>query len=184
MALTRLQARDGYLIGSIALFLDRNLKQPYDAEVATLTFPTPLTIDRGKPDDKGLTLTVPRIMIDTISGTESKRAYELGSNTLWRHMNLVFYCYPSTVNSDSDFEASDLLKTYMRDTFGTSFIRIVDYSNPLCTATNILFCSDVAEVVRVQDPVDRKLPSLLAEEAHRFDMHVSIRYPVSESDAT
>jgi hypothetical protein len=168
----------------MALFLDRNLKVAYDAEVLSGAFPAPLQIRRGKPDDKSMTLIVPRIMVSTISGTEANRAYEIGSDILYRHLNFVFYCFPATASGEPDIEAADLLKSYMRDTFGTQYIKIVDYMNPACTPTNILFCQDVAEVTRVQDPVDRKNTTNIAEEVHRFDMHVSIRYAVLETHAS
>lgn len=184
MALSRLQARDGYIIDSMALFLDRNLKQAYDAEVASLTFPTALRIRRGKPNDKSQKLVVPAVLIDTISGTEAQREQWLGTNELYRHLNFVFYCFPALVNGEPDDRPSDLLKAYMRDAFGTKYINIVDYSNPLCNASNILYCSWPMELTRVQDPVQRKLTTALAEEAHRFDMHVSVRYPVLESNAS
>jgi hypothetical protein len=183
MALTQKQARDGYIIDSMALFLDRNLKQAYDAEVATLAFTTPLVIRRGKTDNKSNPLVVPGVYVDTISGTEKDEDYALGVAIEWRHINFVFYCFPATLNGEPDQEAADLLKAYMRDTFGTKYIRIVDYSNPLCTASNVLYTPDVMERTRKQDPMDRKATTTIAEEVHRFDMHVSVRYPVIASTA-
>lgn len=184
MALTRLQAREEYIIGSVALFLDRNLKQAYDAEVATLPYNAPLTIKRGKPDDKSMALTVPRIMVDTVPASDKARVIEIGSNDMYRHLNFVFYCFPATVNGSPNVQAANLLKSYMRDAWGTSYVRLVDYNAVGAGPTNIIFCNDPAEVTNVGSPMDRKATTLLAEEMHRFDMHVSLRYPVTESYAT
>lgn len=184
MALTQQQARDGYIIDSMALFLDRNLKQAYDAEVASLAFSTALTIRRGKPDNKSNPLVVPGIYVDTISGTERDEDYALGMAVEWRHMNFVLYCFPALVNGEPSQTAADMLKAYMRDTFGTKYIKIVDYSNAACNANNVLFTDDVMERTRKQDPIDRKATTLIAEEVHRFDMHVSIRYPVIATTAS
>lgn len=184
MALTRAQARDEHIIDSVALFLDRNIKQAYDAEVASLPYSTALTIRRGKPDDKSLTLTVPRIMVDTVPSSDKNRFIEIGSDDLYRHLNFVFYCFPATVSGSPSQSAADLLKAYMRDAWGTSFVRIVDYTANGLSLDNLIFCNDPAEVVGVQAPIDRKAVTLVAEEMHRFDMHVSLRYPVTESYAT
>lgn len=184
MPLTTAQARDEHIVDSVALFLDRNMKQAYDAEAAGLTFPTPLTIARGKPDDKSKLLKVPIVMVDTIPASEKANFVEIGTSNLYRHANFIFYCFPATVSGSPSQPAADLLKAYMNDVWGTRYMRIVDYTAVGGGPTNIIFCSDVAEVTNVGTPMDRKQTTALAEEVHRFDMHVSIRYVVAETTAT
>lgn len=184
MALTKAQARDSHIIDSIALFLDRNLKQAYDAEVSTSAFPAPLTIERGKPDDLSQKLTVPKILIDTIGGSDKARQFEMGTNVCYRHMNLVLYCFPATASGSPSNSAADLLKSYVRDAFGTQYIRLIDYTAVGLTLSNLIYCNDVAEMTGLGNPIERKATSTLAEEAHRFDVHIAIRYPVGESSAT
>lgn len=189
MPLTRLQARPRYIIGSMAMFLDRNVKQAYDAE-ALLTagqspdYSTPLTIRRGKPDDLTIVRAAPSIAIDTIAATGGD-FYEIGSSSRYRHTNFLFSCFPATTSNGEPCDlAAHLLKAYMIDAFGTYAVKILDYSNNAFSPTNVLFTSDVIEIVKVTAPVDRGSTLALAQERHRFDMHVTTRYPVSESSAT
>jgi len=189
-ALTTLQARDYYIINSMAQFLGRKVKTAYDIEVA-LTFGAnediskALTIDLGRPDDPNIATNAPIIAIDVLEGTERDRYYEVGSAIIWRHMNFVFYCYPSLNQfSTPSLTAALLLRTYMRDAFGGECIQIMDYSNPGFNPNAPTFCSEVMYIVNVTDPMNRGEKTTLALERHRFDMHVQVKYPVSESLTT
>jgi hypothetical protein len=185
MPLTRLQARDQYIFDSVGLFLDRNLKTAYDIEAAATSgasdpaqcFPTPLTIRAGKPDDITIVRAAPSIAIDMVGSGEADRAYEVGSANIWRHRAFLLSCWPSLDSTGSPCDAAHrLLRTYLQDTFEGECIRIVDYSNSLCSSGNILFTSDVMYVCKVSDPIDRGQTTALAEEKHRFDFHFAVKY--------
>lgn len=190
MALTRLQARPRYIVGSMAMFLDRNLKQAYDSEAAASAgqspdYSKPMRIMRGKPDDQTIVRAAPSIAISTLNASQHDGFYEIGTNVRYRASNFVFYCFPAIdANGQPCDVAAELLKAYMIDAFGTYGIKVLDYSNPSFSSTNILYTPDLMEIVSVGDPIDRNVHSALAEEKHRFDFHVSVKYPVQENSAT
>lgn len=187
MALTQLQARDTYIFDSIGQFLDRNIKQAYDVEVlptqfnvsAGLQYPKPLTIRAGKSDDVSLVRAAPSIAISKMPSGENERCYELGSAKIWRHRAYLFSCYPSLDATGAPCDwAHNILRSYMQDAFETECIKIIDYSNPSCTASNIIYASDDMYIVRVSDPIDRGQTTALAEEKHRFDVHLMVKFCV------
>lgn len=191
MGLTQLQARDIYIVDSMAQFLYRRVVTQYQTEADASATKTPdfsagqLKVIEGSPDDPSVLRAAPVIAIGTINSSGKDRFLELGTSRGWRTMNFVFYCYPAldATNSPSSV-ASKLLSTLMRDAFGGETIKIVDYSNVLCTPDNILYCQYNLDLTTVAPPVFRGKTSTIAAEKHRFDMHVGVKYPVVESLAT
>ena len=182
MPFTQKQARDQYIINSVAQFLGRNLVPAYNAEVAGRTdiASTPLRIVAGKTDDLETVLAAPSIAI-TMSHAKADLPYEIGTAADWRSCDFLFTCYPalSPDGQPSDV-AHHLLRSYMRDSFGGEVIRVLDYSNPAFSPTNILFCQDVLYITSVGAPADSGVSSTLAQERHRFLFRVKIDYVVYE----
>lgn len=168
----------------MAQFLYRNMVTAYNTEVAltsgtALDYSKPIRVMDGKPDDPEVIRKAPVIAISRIASSGRDREYEIGSNRLWRTRNFLFSCYPAIdSNGQPCTVAAELLRSYMQNVFETEFIRIVDYSNVACTSSNILFCSDVMYIDHVVPPEDRGRSSVLAEEKHRFDVHVGVKYVV------
>jgi hypothetical protein len=189
-ALTQLQARDGYIIDSLAMFFDRNLKPGYDAEAmatagATEDFSVKIRIRLGDPTNTGTALTTPLIAIVDKPASTADDFFEMGSNTKWRHMNFDLYCYPA-IRADgypSD-KAALLLKAYMRNVLSTVSIRILDYSNPGFSATNLVYTAENMYIVSRSNPANRGKRSTTADEINRFDLSLRVKYPVVETTAT
>jgi hypothetical protein len=193
MPLTQLQARDRYIISSMIQFLGRNLKTAYDIEAAATSvaidpaqrFVTPLTLLKGKPDDLSVVRAAPSIAIDAMGSGERDRFYEVGSANLWRHRAYLLSCFPSLDSNGAPCDvAHELLRSYVQNAFETECISIVDYSNVLCSPTNIIFANDVMYIAAISDPIDRGQTTSLAQEKHRFDVHVTVKYVVTASLAT
>lgn len=187
MAFTQLQARDRYILDSVSLFLNRNVKIGYDTEAgltagSSEVYTSPLKIVRGGPSDPDIALHTPTIAIQRIESTRKDSEYELGSAVRWRFRNYVLYCYPALAGDRyPSVNAADLLTSYMVDAFGGESMSVVDYSNPACNAQNILFCQDVMSITNVTDPMPRGSADSLNVERYRFDMHISVKFAVIES---
>lgn len=184
MALTQLQAREMYLVDSMVQFISRSTKAAYDTEVAAsqgtaVDFSQKLRVRVGKPDDRDLVLNPPVIAVDPEVSSERDNGFEIGTTKAWRHYTFVLYCYPAiTADGGPCLQASDVMKAYMRNCFG-EFIRVIDYSGT-STPSAITFCTDGMYIVNVTDPMDRGKQTTLAQERHRFDMHVTVKVPVIE----
>ena len=193
MPLTRIQARDRIIVNSLAQFLDRNVKRAYDVEAAStsantntqLQYVRPLTITIGKPDDITVVRKAPVIAIAEMPSGEGDRSYEIGSAAIWRHRSFSLCCYPSLdANGTPCDTAHQLLRSYVQEAFETECISILDQSNPTFGPNNIIFASDVMYIRNVSDPIDRGQVSALAEEKHRFDVRLSVKFVVIGSLAT
>lgn len=193
MPLTRLQARDQYITGSLIQFLARNIKTAYDIEVSgtvtaaspTRKYPTALTVEVASPDDISFVRRAPSIAVQDTSSGEKDRHYGIGQATIWRHRAFLLSCYPSLDGSGAPCDvAASILRSYVQDAFETECIKIIDYTNPLSNASNILFCDEVMYIVGISDPIDRSQTTALAEEKHRFDVHVKVKFAVIGSLAT
>ena len=186
MALTPRQARDKYIVDSIGQYFVRRIQSAYNTEAALTSgkpedYSKPLRIVMGKPDDPNIVTNPPVIAIDVLESTERDREYGVGTSTGWRHMNFVFYCYPSLNSYGSpSLNAAMLLRTYVRDSLGGKYIQIIDYSNPSFNPNSPTFCTQTMEIVNVTDPMNRGQNTTLALERHRFDVHLEVRYPVDE----
>jgi hypothetical protein len=179
MPLTQAQARDRFIMNSIIQFLDRNVK----ATVATQKYPTPLTLKPAKPDNTSVVLQAPVIAVSEIGSGEKDRAYGLGQSTVWRHRSFLFSCYPSLdANGEPCDLAHDDLRTLVQNALETENIKIVDYANS--SPGNLVFCDDLFYIVGVSDPIDRGATTALAQEKHRFDVHLTVKYTVTASLAT
>jgi len=180
MALTQKQARDQYIVDSLAMFLDRNLKARYDPEALATAgsaedFSTKIRIRKGNPTDLAVVLNPPSIAIDERPAATDDDHYAIGTAVKWRHMNFNLYCYPALrVDGYPSDTAAMLLKAYIRDVFSTESIRILDYSNPIFSATNLVYTSDNAYIVHRSNP----------SEINRFDITLKLKYAVIESLAT
>lgn len=188
--LTQKQARDQYIVDSFAQFLDRVIKQQYDPEVAATAgtandISKSLLITKGKPTDPNVYLSPPVIAIEDMPAGKDADPYEIGTNNKFRYMRMQLYCFPA-LRSDGNpsDDAAYLLKAYVRDALSGVSIRIIDYSNPACTSSNVLYCAENMYIDHVTTPMDRgkRLPN--AAEQGRFDVHILLRYPVAESIVT
>lgn len=190
MPLTQKQARDNYIIDSIAKFLDRNIKAKYDTEVGLTAgtsedISSKLRIRLGNPTDPAIVLNPPVIALSERPAATNDDFYAIGSAIKWRHLNLDLFCFPS-IRADgypSDV-AAFLLKSYMRDVFSTESIRVLDYSNPTFTAANQVYTGENLYIVHRSNPADHGKKSTNASEVNRFDMTLKVKYAVIESLAT
>jgi hypothetical protein len=190
MPLTQLQAESNNIINALLYFLNRNVKVPYDIRAAaTSTFSevytSPLKVMIGKPDDPNIVNNPPVIAIDDVTSTERNRFYEIGTNNLYRHFNFVLCCYPS-LNSlgQASLSAQKLLESFMRNAMSAENLKLPDYTNPLFSPTNILYCNDVMQMLSWSGPYPRGANSSLAQQKHRFDIHVSLSVVVSEGNVS
>lgn len=188
MPLSQMQARDRYIIGSFIQFLDRNVKQAYDVEAAATganpdvqqRFTTPLTIRKGKPDDITIVRVAPSIAVSVMQSGESDRWFEVGTTGVWRHRHYMLMCYPALDSTGAPCDAArELLRSYVQDAFEGVCIKVLDYSNPSFSPTNILYCPDTMFIEGVTDPIDRGATTALAQERHKFSMEVHVKYAVS-----
>ena len=193
MPFTRLQARDRIIMNSLAQFLDRNVKQAYDIEAAAtivnpnlqMRYVKPLTITIGKPDDITVVRKAPTIAIAEMPSGEGNRQYEIGSAVIWRHRSYLLTCFPSLDANGTPCDlAHQLLRSYMQEAFETECVSVLDQSNPLFGPGNVIFAQDVMYIRTVSDPIDRGQVSALAEEKHRFDIRLSVKFAVIGSLAT
>jgi len=186
MSLTQTQAQDQYIIDSLVWFLDRNVKQFYDPAVSgqngSFSFSDPLKIMVGGPDDPSWELKVPTIAINTLESSERDEGLGMGTPEKYRHMNFVLYCYPDVTSTGMpSLQAMMVLRAKLRNALGGKYIAILDYSNPKFSATNMIRCGDVMEILKVLGPMPRGTKETVAKERHRFDMHISVCYPVVET---
>lgn len=182
MPFTQKQARDQYIINSVAQFIARNVVAAYNAEVAARTdiSSSPIMVVAGKTDDLATVLQAPSIAI-TMSHAKADSKYEIGTSAGWRSCDILFTCYPAlTPDGQPSDVAHHLLRSYMRDAFGGEAIRVLDYSNPSFSPTNILYCNDVMYISSVGSPLDTGVSSSLAQERHRFLFRVRLDYVVYE----
>lgn len=189
MALTPLQANDQYIIDSVAQFLSRNVKTQYDALVATspynnstLNISQTLKIMQGKPSDSSIGLAPPSIGIEDLNAGAAYVPMEVGTLTGWRGMNLILYCFPAvnSINGEPSDIAANLLKGFLRSVLSTPTFQIIDYSNASCTPTNIIYTTSNAWIDKFSSPLNRLKSSPNALERNRFDITVSLSYPVAE----
>jgi hypothetical protein len=192
MPLTIAQADDSYIKGSMALFLDRNVKPAYDAAATAsatasspqLRYPGLMSILGGKPDDISIVRAAPSIAVSFIA-SKSADQYEVGTNTMCRYRNFVLSCYPGLDSTGAPCEtALNKLRSLMTNAFEAVAIKIVDYGNVSCTPSNILFCKDVMYIHSASGPIERASTLVIAEEKHRFDMHIGVYFAVQSQIAT
>ena len=190
MGLTQAQAADHYLLDSMAYFLDRNVKSPYDSAVSVYSgavtppydISKPIRIRMGKPDDRDVIVNPPVIAMEPELISQSIPFFEIGSSKAWRFYDFRFYCYPCiTTDGEPSLEAQLILKSAMRNAFGTECIRIVDYGNVLCSPTNIVLAPDDMYIVTRTGPSNRGSSASLAIERHRFDMDLRVKVCVVET---
>lgn len=186
MPFTQLQAEDQNIINSVFNFIYRNVTVAYNSRAIATTgqvesFVLPLTVLIGKPDDPQVIINLPSVAISNIQSTERNRAFEIGSNTLWRHMNFIFCCYPSLNQfGQPSLSAKMLLLSLMRNVISAENIKVLDSNNPSFSSASPIFCTDVLNVVNVSGPDERGNNAMLAQERHRFDIHMQTRYAVAE----
>lgn len=188
MPFTQAQAEEWNIINSVVWFLNRNVKTIYDTRAAATAsssgdvYTSPLRVAIGKPDDPNIEMNPPVVAIDWVESTDRQREYEIGTNNLWRHLNLALCCYPS-LNSKGEpsLEAMLLLRSLMRNAMSTEYMKIVDYANQSNSVNTPMYCYDVATVCNLSGPQPRGGNSLLAQQKHRFDMHFQLKYVVQES---
>jgi len=190
MPLTQLQAESNNIKNSVLWFLNRNVKIPYDIRAtatssAAEVYTSPLNVAIGKPDDPNIENNPPVVAIDDVTSTEKNRFYELGTSNLYRHYNYVLCCYPSLTSTGlPSVSAKELLESLMRNAMSAEYVLIPDYTNGSFSPTNIIYCSDVLEVTNFSGPDPRGNNSTLAQQKHRFDMHLSLRVVVAEGVIT
>lgn len=186
MPITQAQAHDKFIYNSLAQFLTRTVKAKYDPRVASLTdpvsgYPTPLKILAGSPDDDTIVLNPPVIAINDLTISSREASYAIGDPTLWRAFNFVLYCYPSLDNAGNPSkDAAFDLRSLMKNALGTESIRIVDYT-ATPTAGVYPFTGEVMYLDRVSGPMPRGGKTSIAQERHRFDFNLHVRYPVIET---
>lgn len=191
MPLTQLQAESSNIKNSVYNFLVRNVKIPYDIRAAATSslsevFTTPLTVMAGKPDDPNIENRPPVIAIDDVTSTERNRFYEIGTNNLWRHYNFMLCCYPAlTSTGDASLSAKEMLESLVRNAMSAEYIKILDATNGAFNpTTNILYCNEVLTVSNFSGPTPRGQNSTLAQQRHRFDVHLSVCVVVDEGMVT
>ena len=136
----------------------------------------------GGPDDPDWKLATPTIAFNTLESTEKDDSLGLGTPEKYRHMNFVLYCYPDVTSAGMpSLPAMMLLRAKVRNALGGKYIAILDYGNVSFSASNMIRCGDVMEILRVTGPMPRGTKETVAKERHRFDVHVSICYPVVET---
>jgi hypothetical protein len=187
MPLSQTQAQDTYIINSFAQFLNRNVKAWYDTQAAlTSTLPesydSPLKILMGSPDDPEVGLYVPSIAIDFKESSNKGEDYGLGDATMWRPAVFTLYCYPSQDKDQRPSRGAEFLMTSaVKNGLGGVSVRIIDYANPDNSSTNILYLYDVMFLERVTTPMPRSGTTSNGLLRHRFDVTVTVKYPVVES---
>lgn len=189
MPLTTTQAEDRYIINSLANYLDRKVKQYYDPLAAATSsapapqdrFVNPITIREASPDDDTIVVAAPSIGISTAASSEKDRFAEIGTSLSWRHMSFVLACYPSLDANGAPCSIADkLLRACLRRGLATETMKILDQSNVLFSPTNIIYCNEVMYLATPGAPIPRSMTTSLAQEKHRFDYHLGVRYAVQE----
>lgn len=186
MPLTQLQAESSNIKNSLGNFLTRTVKTPYDIRAAATsslpeTYVTPLNVTSGKPDDPNIENHPPVVAIDDVTSTERDRFYEIGTNCMYRHYNFMICCYPSLNQfGEASLSAKELLESMMRNAMSATYIKILDATNGSFTSSNILYCNDILEVTNFSGPTPRGQNATLAQQKHRFDVHLSVRVVVDE----
>jgi hypothetical protein len=188
MSFTPDQARDDRILASVAQFLSRTVKAAYDTAVQVYTTPEqdiskPLKIMQGKPSDASLALDPPSIGIEDMNAGRAVDFEEVGSQLGNRYMNLVLYCYPAVNAKDGEpsDRAAGILKGLIRNALATYSFKAVDYGNPACTPTNILYCGETIVIDKAGSPMNRAKSSPNALERNRFDVDLRICYSVMEA---
>ena len=187
MPFTQAQAEDYNILNSVLLFLQRNVKIPYDIRAAAtlssnaaVQYSSPLSIRPGEPDDLSITANPPIIAVNTIESTERSRFYGLGQNTLFRHANFIICCFPALDQyARPCLESQLVLKALVRNALSAEYIRVLDRANTPDDAHPV-YCYDTLNVVNVSGPAPRGQHSLLAQQKHRFDFHIQVSYAVNE----
>ena len=187
MALTQLQASDQYIMDSLAMFLDRRVKTFYDTQAA-LTVGKPDAYERamkirmGSPDDPAVGIYTPEVALDFQESSGKNDFFGIGDSAKWRHFSIAWYCYPAQNDDGAPSRGAQmLLTTAIKNAIGTETIRILDYSNPSFSPSNILYCRDVMYVVGHTDPMPRGQKVSQAVMRHRFDVHMSLKVAVTEA---
>lgn len=176
MPLTSSQATPSNIINSLKDFLSTNVVTPYNNAVLTTSYPNPLRIVLGIPDDPDVYLQVPLIAIELPLrdfGSETIHAVGMGDGIVWRYKQVIMCCYPAvTQDGKPSVQAANTLMGLM-DYIGTAlYIPIKDFSTTPATQ------AEAAQVMgfRLFEPRGRS-ENILAIEKNRFDVRIDLRYP-------
>jgi len=175
MPLTPAQASPATLINSLKDFLVTNVVTPYNTQVSTTTYPKPLNIVLGIPDDPDLALDVPLLVIEPLpKDVQSVHAVGMGDGIVWRYKQIFLCCYPAiTTDGKPSVQAMNSMMALLDYALGTAlYIPIKDFSQTPAVQVEAAQVMDV----RMYEPRGHVDPNL-AIEKNRFDYRLTVRYP-------